>query len=780
MDRPSMKLKKAISIATLVLSGFYGAFAQETKIVLEEPAGLDRAAWPVGIGLPFPRGEMKDADSFFLYSPQGLPIPLQTRSLDRWPDGSIRWTYLQFQADMQRQKTENWILKWKESKTANRPKTRIIATATRGKIVVDTGAIQVTFSGDGRSLFDSVKIGDREMLRPDAPCGFMLARPDGRVYFSHGQGKVKLEMEESGPIRAVIRMEGEHRSKSGQPLFDYVCRFFFYAGKSWFETEYGFINREMEESTDLASIKLSIPLSTSASGYRGTTSEYKIDKFYELREPFSIYSGPDDFFGVFGGARIFRNDGTEMLGMGYESEVRARWWADTSDARGGLTVSVREMSQNYPKAIQSSPGRIDIELYPARETKALSFHQGWQKTQTVLFYFHRSGAREAGSRELCFQWQAPVIPWSPYPVQSGSLGDIFPYSPAKYPMIERALREGFVAYESGVGRGMIDYGDTIGPGAGERGNFMQNNAYDTSWVSYLLFLRTGERRYWQRARAAAQHTADIDVVHHSTRNRTEIGGVRIHGPNHVQYNAEAILGSSVAPNHEWVEGLLMTYHLTGEKRYLDLSRGLADHILKAIDAGWILPPYNARWNGARNLAWPLLILAVMYDETGNQAYREGARKIVDGFASIQMENGSFPIAIGPYEASAPLHNAIAMEALGRYHSLTGDAKAREIFMRCIDSTLRDLTFPDGEFMYINHPDYRSGYVSMPWGGFHFGYVFTGNKKYLLFPYPLIMRQLKSHGFGTSGEGALSYSLRGILFYLQQADKAGILRDLPEY
>ena len=780
MDRPSMKLKKAISIATLVLSGFYGAFAQETKIVLEEPAGLDRAAWPVGIGLPFPRGEMKDADSFFLYSPQGLPIPLQTRSLDRWPDGSIRWTYLQFQADMQRQKTENWILKWKESKTANRPKTRIIATATRGKIVVDTGAIQVTFSGDGRSLFDSVKIGDREMLRPDAPCGFMLARPDGRVYFSHGQGKVKLEMEESGPIRAVIRMEGEHRSKSGQPLFDYVCRFFFYAGKSWFETEYGFINREMEESTDLASIKLSIPLSTSASGYRGTTSEYKIDKFYELREPFSIYSGPDDFFGVFGGARIFRNDGTEMLGMGYESEVRARWWADTSDARGGLTVSVREMSQNYPKAIQSSPGRIDIELYPARETKALSFHQGWQKTQTVLFYFHRSGAREAGSRELCFQWQAPVIPWSPYPVQSGSLGDIFPYSPAKYPMIERALREGFVAYESGVGRGMIDYGDTIGPGAGERGNFMQNNAYDTSWVSYLLFLRTGERRYWQRARAAAQHTADIDVVHHSTRNRTEIGGVRIHGPNHVQYNAEAIQGSSVAPNHEWVEGLLMTYHLTGEKRYLDLSRGLADHILKAIDAGWILPPYNARWNGARNLAWPLLILAVMYDETGNQAYREGARKIVDGFASIQMENGSFPIAIGPYEASAPLHNAIAMEALGRYHSLTGDAKAREIFMRCIDSTLRDLTFPDGEFMYINHPDYRSGYVSMPWGGFHFGYVFTGNKKYLLFPYPLIMRQLKSHGFGTSGEGALSYSLRGILFYLQQADKAGILRDLPEY
>jgi hypothetical protein len=347
-------------------------------------------------------------------------------------------------------------------------------------------------------------------------------------------------------------------------------------------------------------------------------------------------------------------------------------------------------------------------------------------------------------------------------------------------MIERSLRDGFVDYETGVGRRMIDYGDTTGPGTGERGNFMQNNAYDPAWVSYLMFLRTGERRYWQRARASALHTADIDVVHHSTRNQTEIGGVRIHGPNHVQYNAEAIEGTSVAPNHEWVEGLLMTYHLTGEKRYLDLSVGLADHILKAIDAGWILPPYNARWNGARNLAWPLLILTIMYDETGNPSYLAGARRIVDGFASIQLANGSFPITIGPYVAAAPLHNAIAMEALGRYQALTGDAKAKEVFLRCIDSTLRDLTFPDGDFVYITHPDYRSGYASMPWGGFHFGYVFTGDTKYLLFPYPLIMRQLKGHSFGTSGEGALSYPLRGILFYLYHADKAGILRDLPPY
>jgi hypothetical protein len=477
---------------------------------------------------------------------------------------------------------------------------------------------------------------------------------------------------------------------------------------------------------------------------------------------------------------MYRNDGSEITGIGYESEARARWWADASDGKRGLTVSIQDMSQNYPKKIRVSPDSIVVDLYPPTEVKPLMFHQGWCKTHTIFMYFHQGTARNAGSRELCFSWQAPVIPWSPHHIESGLLGDLFPYSPEKYPMIERSLRAGFITYESGVGSGVIDYGDTKGSGSGERGNFMQNNAFDTPWVSYLLFLRSGERRYWLRARSAALHSADIDIVHYSTKTPVEIGGIRIHGPNHVQYNAEAIKGTSVAPNHEWVEGLLMTYHLTGEQRYYDLSVGMADHILIAIDAGWILPPYNAKWNGARNLGWPLLICSVMYDETGDKRYLEGARKIVEGLREIQLENGSFPITIGPYAASAPLHESIVMEALGRYHAVTGDAEAKNIYMRCIDSLLNNLRFPDGDFIYITHPDYRSGYTSMPWGGFHFGYLYTGDKKYLEAPFPLIMNQLKSRNFGSFGEGALSYPLRGMLFYLYHADRAGILKDIPQY
>ena len=647
-------------------------------------------------------------------------------------------------------------------------------------MVVDTGAMIARIGNAGFRLFESVKVSGTEILGSSGSDGFRVITSDGRVFTTGNDRGMSLSIEEQGPLRAIVRADGIHRAKDGSGLFGYSCRMIFYAGKPWCEVEYRFSNSEKADSVEVASLSLVTGLSKSAGAFRGTSSDFKLDKFWDFNEPFRIYSGEQDFFGVFGGSVIYRNDGTEIRGMGYESEARARWWVDSSDGARGLTVSVRDMSQNYPKGIRTYPDSIVTDIYPATEKSPLIFKQGWEKTHTILLYFHKGVAKQAGARELCFTWQAPVIPWSPRHIESGVLGNLLPYSPEKYPYIERAFRAGFINYENGVGRGMIDYGDTKGSGSGDRSVFMQNNAFDTPWVSYLMFLRNGERRYWTRALSGAQHVADIDIVHYSTRTPVEVGGVRIHGPNHVQYNAEAIPGTSVCPNHEWVEGLLMTYRLTGEQRYHDLAVGMADHILRAIDAGWIGAEYNAKWNGARNLGWPLLLLSVMYDDTGEKKYLDGVKNIIESLKKIQMENGSFPITFGPWKAASPFHNAIVMEALGRYYDFTGDPEAKEIFMKCIDSTLRDMEFPDGEAIYVTHPDYRSPYMSMNWGGFQYGYIFTGDTKYLKFPYPMVMAQIKSRNFGSLGEGALSVPVRGMFFYLYYADKAGLLEDIPAF
>ncbi len=768
-------------LAVAVVSVIVHTVARSGELLLrlEEPAGLERKAWPVETSLPFGRGEVKDVCVLRVVSPSGENLPVQATSLSSWQDGSVRWAHILFFADMQAQKTAFWKVLWNSPLPPAQAAVSIHVTRQPRVITVNTGPLELQMATSGNGLIRNVSVDGESFLARGQAGTIRITNEKGEVFESSLEGAGDVTIEEQGPLRTIVRLRGKHRSETHQAFLDYSLRVIFYGGKTWCEIEHEFTNNEALEWGYIKDLSAVFPLRLGRP-FTGTTSDFKVDKFWEFERSFRIYSGKDDLVGLFSGAKIFRDDTTEILGTGYESEARARFWADASDSMKGLTVSIQDMSSNYPKGIRAGPDGITLELYPSTETTPLGFHQGWRKRHRMLLFFHRGSARSAGSQELSFCWQEPVIPWTDHYVKSGVVGPLMAYKPEKYPIIERSLREAFVAYEAGVGRGMIDYGDTRGTGSGERAEFWANNAYDTPWAAYLMFYRTGERRYWIRAQSAAQHMMDIDIVHRSTRNPTEVGGVRIHGPGHVQYGSEAISGSSVAPNHEWAEGLLAAYHMTGSPDYLEAATGVADHILRAMDAGWILPPYNAKWNGARSLGWPLLLLSVVYDETGNSRYLDGARRIVGGLHALQMEDGSFPIWVGPYKASAPLHNAIAMEALGRFATMTGDTMARSIYLRCADATLGQQSFPDGDLMYITHPDYRSGYRSMPWGGFHYGYLFTHDTKYLAFPLPLVMKLLKSGNFGVYGEGAMSYPMRGMLFFLNYADEAGLLTDLPAY
>lgn len=50
----------------------------------------ERRAEPVTVGVPWPRGALRDATHLACIGPDG-EVPLQTEVLERWPDGSVRW-----------------------------------------------------------------------------------------------------------------------------------------------------------------------------------------------------------------------------------------------------------------------------------------------------------------------------------------------------------------------------------------------------------------------------------------------------------------------------------------------------------------------------------------------------------------------------------------------------------------------------------------------------------------------------------------------------------------
>jgi len=53
---------------------------------------------PVTVGVPFPRGVLRDCEDLLLLDPSGTAVPYQVRVVDRWGDDSVRWALFDFQA----------------------------------------------------------------------------------------------------------------------------------------------------------------------------------------------------------------------------------------------------------------------------------------------------------------------------------------------------------------------------------------------------------------------------------------------------------------------------------------------------------------------------------------------------------------------------------------------------------------------------------------------------------------------------------------------------------
>ena len=68
-------MKKTIFLIILSLGIMSSlAHAGQAVIRLEEPVGLDRTNWPVGLGFPFAKGELKDLASLVVLTPEGRPV----------------------------------------------------------------------------------------------------------------------------------------------------------------------------------------------------------------------------------------------------------------------------------------------------------------------------------------------------------------------------------------------------------------------------------------------------------------------------------------------------------------------------------------------------------------------------------------------------------------------------------------------------------------------------------------------------------------------------------
>src|SRR5438477_6505195 len=105
----------------------------------ERTAAPRRRGEPLTFGVPLPIGAVRGHEPWKISEPNQAPSVVQTRVLDRWPDGSVRWMLADAQANLDLERASTLQLEIASAPPANSRRS-IALFETADDVVVDTGA----------------------------------------------------------------------------------------------------------------------------------------------------------------------------------------------------------------------------------------------------------------------------------------------------------------------------------------------------------------------------------------------------------------------------------------------------------------------------------------------------------------------------------------------------------------------------------------------------------------------------------------------------------------
>lgn len=633
------------------------AQAAAVALKVENPYDADWLDFPVTSGVPFAQGELADAQHVRLIDPRGQEVILQPKVTIRWGDGSVKWLLVSFLASVEARSTAVYSLEYGRDVKRVGLGTRLTVQAQKDQpLVVETGVLRAQFN-PGRGGFPSKiwfdttgqrRFGDEQLLA-DAGQGQMHAQvitaADPPAGYVDGPAE-SLAVEEAGPVRVVIKTTGHHRL--GRELkFAYANRFTFYAGLPWIHVQYTWGNDvDTSAMSEFKSIGLSVPL-RSDENWRWTVG---LDRpagrpTVEGRGDFGLLQTKDDQFELQAGSDSDHGPG------------RAPGWIDVSNGRWGLTTTVRDFWQLYPKGLYVLDKSLSIDLclgFPAGtydkcskldEIKHYFYLMGGrykiacgvQKQHDLLLAFHR-GEFGPKARQVAQAFQEPLLAVCPPEryCDTRVLGEILPATTGRWPDYEKtceAVYRGYVKQQQqGHEYGLLNFGDQWG----ERKVNWANGEYDHHHALLLQFARSADRRWYFLGDRAARHAIDVDTCHYGPHR----GGEWIHSMGHTggyfkePYEGNGIPGPGFTVSHTWTEGFCDWYGLSGDPTARENAIFVADHFDGAYLNNYDYP--NARTNG-----WHLLLTMATYRLTGDPFYLNAARIIVRRTLELQSPEGGW-------------------------------------------------------------------------------------------------------------------------------------------
>jgi len=198
---------------------------------LETPPGVPAG---VSFGVPWAQGAMKQGESFVLVDRDDRAnlIATQTWPLAFWPDGSVKWTGVA--AAIGANQKGPFTLQPGGS-SADGDRVRVQTSDTQ--IEINTGKLLCQIATTGEALIKSLVVDGREVARDGRLVCVLQNGPEIEVDSSPKRERFaskieKVTVEQSGPIRAVVKVDGKHHGvQSGREWLPFSVRLYFYAGQ---------------------------------------------------------------------------------------------------------------------------------------------------------------------------------------------------------------------------------------------------------------------------------------------------------------------------------------------------------------------------------------------------------------------------------------------------------------------------------------------------------------------------------------------------------------------
>jgi hypothetical protein len=703
------------------------AAAEGGEWTFDKISRYDRAAEPVSLGMPFPRGVLREAAQFRLED-EGRAVPLQATVTGRWPDGSVRWLWVRALVDLpgNRPKRISWRIA--AATPAGAAGVRV-TRASDGSCEVDTGPLRATVPATGFFPLTQVRLRGRDVGAPAALRGFRIGE-----WSTADAGPVKLEILEQGPVAVVIGLSGSH----GGP-FDFSASLTFWAGKPYVALEYTAIAARGQGEIPVKSWDWRA--APGPDGLARLSRGHYLSARQEGRKPLSYSFGLEQF----------RFDSVEHSFQSFWGD----FWCGWTGRDAGIAVTLRHAQQNFPKAMEATPDGLTIQLYPpGKET--LAFPVGAAKTHEMLFHFHppEETAQNLSARSL--QFQIPDVPRiDPAWFARARVWDDRVFEGPRSRRLEAILYD--VLDNRPVGMGIWNFGDEVewgytGQGRGKDEVVWLNNEYDFTHHCFVAWARSGERRFLDYGRVNSLHWRDVDIARVSPDPSKRQG--------HIAHSARHVTGG-VGPSHQWVEGLLDAYHILGDRAARDTALGIGENILR------VLPRYDKPGaSSTRDTGWALRALLALYRETGEEKYLVPCRRIA---ALFQEWHKEYPGLLSPYTDHSLVRvgfmNALTLVSLARYHQYFPDAALKKVILEETDDLVRNTRNANGLFFYKELPSLQhQGATPLILQALGYAYLLSGDRRYIEaglteFEYQIVTGNLRfmthtgaAEKFGTSGGG----------------------------